>query len=123
MTEIIRETVKTQDNPVTGSVNTEVTTTQTVESLIYFLFGVLEVLLVFRLIFKMTGASLASSFIGLIYSLSGLFIMPFRGIFHSTTATGVETTAILEPATIVAIVVYALLAWGTVSLVRILSKE
>ena len=55
---------------------------QTVEYLIYFLFGILEVLLAFRLIFKLTGASLSSAFVGLIYGLTGIFILPFEGIFR-----------------------------------------
>ena len=60
---------------------------------------------------------------GLIYSLTGIFIMPFNGIFRQATATGVETTAVLEPATLVAIIVYAVLAWGIVALIRIASRE
>ena len=99
------------------------TNTQTAGRFIYFLFGVLEVLLVFRLIFKLAGASLGSAFVSLIYSLSGIFIVPFSGIFRTATASGVETTAILEPATLVAIIVYAVLAWGLVALIRVLSGE
>ncbi|HJY98408.1 MAG TPA: YggT family protein [Patescibacteria group bacterium] len=91
--------------------------------LIYFLFGVLEVLLVFRLIFKLAGASYGSVFVNFIYSLTGIFILPFAGIFRSATTEGIETTAVLEPATLVAILVYAALAWGIVALVGILSRE
>jgi hypothetical protein len=99
------------------------TDTQTAGRFVYYILGVLEVLLGFRLIFKLAGASQGSSFVNLIYSLSAIFIRPFTGIFRSATATGVETTAIFEPATLVAIIVYAVLAWGIVSLVRVLSGE
>jgi hypothetical protein len=99
------------------------TSTQTAGRFIYYLLGVLEFLLVFRLIFKLAGASQGSAFVSVIYSISRVFILPFSGIFRSATATGVETTAVFEPATLVAIVVYALLAWGLVALVRILSGE
>ncbi|MEK7127125.1 MAG: YggT family protein [Patescibacteria group bacterium] len=101
----------------------EATNSQTVEYLVYFFFGVLEVLLAFRLVLKLTGASLASAFVGLIYGLTGIFILPFEGIFRRGYAQGVETTSVLEPSTLVAIVVYAVLAWGIVKLIRVLSGE
>lgn len=96
---------------------------QTVGYIIYFLFGVIEVLLLFRLVLKLTGASPASSFVTFIYSLTQIAITPFAGIFRQATTQGVETTAVLEPATIVAIVVYAVLAWGILKLVVIFSGK
>jgi hypothetical protein len=123
MAEIVRETVTTRDEGRPTNVEAEASGTQTAERLIYFLFGALEILLVFRLIFKLAGASHGSYFVGMIYSLSGIFIMPFYGIFRQAVAEGVETTAILEPATLVAILVYAVLAWGIVALVRILAGK
>ncbi|KKS95102.1 MAG: hypothetical protein UV71_C0012G0023 [Microgenomates group bacterium GW2011_GWC1_43_13] len=123
MAEIVRETVRTENNETVAPAKAEVSSNQTVERLVYFLFGILEVLLIFRLIFKLAGASQGSTFVSLIYTLTGIFIIPFRGIFRQATATGVETTAILEPATLVAVIVYAVLAWGIVALIRILSRE
>lgn len=101
----------------------EATKSQKIEYVVFFLFGVLEVLLAFRLILKLAGASLASGFVRLIYDLTGIFILPFNGIFSKGYAQGVETTSVLEPATIVAIVVYIILAWGIVKLIRISSGE
>lgn len=100
-----------------------VTATQTTTKLIYFIFGILEVLLSFRLIFKLAGASMASAFVQFIYSVTAIFIYPFEGIFRRVTADGVETKSILEPSVLVAIVVYALLAWGIVKLVVVLSRQ
>lgn len=94
---------------------------QTTGYIIYFLFGLIDVLLAFRLVFKLTGASPGSGFVNFIYSLTQIFIAPFAGIFHQATTTGIETTAVLEPATLVAIVVYAILAWGIIQLIAILS--
>ena len=94
---------------------------QTVEYTIYFIFGVIVTLLLFRLGFKLTGANPVSGFVSFIYAVTGLFIMPFVGIFHQATSTGVEVTAVLEPATLVGIIVYIILAWGIVQLVEILS--
>ena len=116
MTEIIQETVST-------SSSNQASNLQTTEYLVYFAFGLLEVLLAFRLVLKLTGASLASGFVSMIYGLTGIFILPFEGIFRRGFAQGVETTSVLEPATLVAIVVYVVLAWGIVKLIRISSGE
>lgn len=126
MTEIIKETVTTQGTSISPAVNpseTKASSSQTIGYLVYFIFGILEVLLVFRLIFRLTGASMASGFVGIIYSLTAVFILPFEGIFHQAVARGVETTAVLEPSTLVAIVVYAVLAYGIVKLTTILSGK
>lgn len=126
MAEFTKETVTTQEDNHPGvNVQTtrEATSYQTIEYLLYFFFGALEILLAFRLILKLTGASAASGFVNLIYALTGIFILPFEGIFRRAFAQGVETTSVLEPATLVALVVYAVLAFGIVKLVRILSGK
>ena len=128
MDEIIKETVKTQSGEVASTqsvtpVTWKATHSQTIEYLIYFFFGALEILLGFRLVLKFMGASLSSGFVGFIYGVSGLFIMPFEGIFRRGYAQGVETTSVLEPSTMVAIVVFAVMAWGIVKLIRIMSGE
>lgn len=127
MAEIIKETTTTQDantSPVVKApIEKEATGSQTVEYLVYFLFGALEILLAFRLVLKLMGASLSSTFVGSIYGLSGIFIAPFEGIFRRGFTQGIETTSVLEPATLVAIIVYAVIAWGIVKLVRIFSGE
>ena len=127
MAEIVKETTTIQEDNTnrvkTIPVKSGATSFQTVEYLIYFFFGALEILLVFRLILKLTGASLSSAFVGLIYGLTGIFILPFEGIFRRGFTQGIETTSVLEPSTLVAIIVYAVLAWGIVKLLRILSGE
>lgn len=125
MAEIVKETVTTQEDNtntvVTTPVKKETTSFQTVEYLVYFFFGALEIPLAFRLVLKLTGASISSAFVGLVYGLTGVFILPFEGIFRRGYAQGVETTSVLEPSTLVAIIVYVFLAWGIVKLLRILS--
>jgi hypothetical protein len=58
-----------------------------------------------------------------IYRLSGIFILPFEGIFRRGYAEGIETNSILEPSILVAIAVYAILGWGLIKLFRIFSGE
>jgi len=122
MAEIIKETVVTKsgDMDVASSSTTSVVSgSETAERIIYFFFGVIEVLLAFRLVLKATGASLNSGFVGGIYNVSGIFSWPFDGIFRK----GVSAGMVFEPGTLVAIVVYALFAWGLVKLLQVFSGE
>ena len=127
MTTITKETV-TSDNEsadvvVNAPVKRQATDRETYEYLVYYIFGALEILLAFRLVLKIAGASMASAFVRLIYGISRFFVMPFEGIFRRFSSQGLETTSVLEPSTIVAIIVYAILAVGIVKLIRISSGE
>jgi len=87
---------------------------------VYYVLGILEVLFIFRLVFKLLGANPDSGFVFVIYSISQAFLVPFTAIFRTATTQGIETKAVLEPSTIIAMIVYALLAWGIVKLLIIL---
>ncbi len=80
-------------------------------NIVYLLFGLLEALLAFRLIFLLLGANPASGFVSFIYNLTEPFVWPFYGIFPQATNQGAATTSVFEPATIIAMIVYALVAW------------
>lgn len=127
MTTIIKETVTSQnensDVVLTTPVKKGATNSETSEYLVYYFFGALEILLIFRLILKIAGASLNSWFVTIVYTLTRFFIIPFEGMFRRVSTQGIETTSILEPSTIVAIIVYAILAVGIVKLIRISSRE
>lgn len=122
MAEIIKETVVTKngDSAMTSSsTKAVVSDNKTTERVIYFFFGLIEVLLAFRLILKVTGASTNSGFVSGIYAVAGIFAMPFEGIFRRGTTAGMT----FEPGTLIAIAVYALLAWGIVKLLQVFSGE
>jgi hypothetical protein len=127
MRKIVKETVTTEPEEVALVTPTPVkvaaSDTQTAEYLIDYVLGAVEVLLAFRLILKLAGASLASAFVKAIYGLTNVLIWPFEGIFRRGFAQGVETTAVLEPATIVALIVYPILALGIIKFIRISSGE
>lgn len=131
MSEVTKEVITTKElnnrpfaqSSVKSVTKTELTTIQQVEQMIYFALGALEVLLFFRFILKFTGASPTSSFVTFIYSSSQIFISPFEGIFRRAVSQGIETSSIVEPSTLIAIVVYAILTWGIVSLVRMVSGQ
>ncbi len=87
--------------------------------MVYYILGVLELLLAFRFIFKLLGANPGSGFVSFIYSLSGVFLLPFEGIFRSVATEGIEAKAVFEPATLIAMAVYALAAYGIVKFMEI----
>jgi hypothetical protein len=88
---------------------------------ILYLAGVIETLLIFRFTLKILGANPTSPFVSFIYSLSGIFESPFRGIFRTAVTEGIETVSVLEPSTIFAMLIYFVLAIGITQLVRILT--
>lgn len=92
-----------------------------VNRLVYYIAGVIEILLIFRFVLKILGANPVSPFVYFIYFLSGIFIAPFTGIFSTAVNPGFETVSVTEPATIVAIFVYLILAVGIVWLINILT--
>ena len=84
--------------------------------IIWFLTGLLLVGLVIRFILKATGANTASSFVSFIYNATAAFVAPFRGIFTDSASGG----NVLEVSTIVAIIVWALIAFFVTWLLGIL---
>lgn len=86
---------------------------------VYYILGVIEVLLAFRFLFRLLGASTGSGFVALLYSLTRILIQPFIGIFSSVSSGGNAAGYVFEPATIIAMIVYAVIARGIVSLVRL----
>jgi hypothetical protein len=123
----MKETITTrEDGPsttTTAPAKREATGSQTVGYLVYFVFGVLGILLAFRLVLKLMGANTSNAFVDGIYGITRIFILPFEGIFRSGTTEGIETTSVFEPSTLIAIIVYAALAWGIVKILQIASGE
>lgn len=86
---------------------------------INYVLGVVEVLLAFRFIFKLLGANPRSGFVGFLYSITGILTAPFSGIFNSFVTDGLAARSVFEPATVIGMIVYAVAAWGLISLIRI----
>jgi uncharacterized membrane protein len=124
MPDVTKETITTSENnstPEKEPSKRDATSYQTAGYLVYFIFGLLEILLAFRFVFKLLGANPLTGFVDFIYTLSAVFVAPFAGIFNTSLAKGDVTTSIFEPATLVALIVYAVLAWGIVALIRVIS--
>ncbi len=74
---------------------------------IYILFGFIEVLLAIRFILRLFGANAQAGFAQLIYGVTGPLVAPFQGLFGTVQSDA----SVLESASLVALVVYALVAW------------
>lgn len=83
--------------------------------LIYYLVDIIEVLLAFRFLLKAFGANANSGFASFIYSLSYPLVLPFLGIFPPSGGPGM----VIEWATLLAMLVYLLVAMLVVRLIRI----
>jgi len=79
------------------------------ERIVWYLAGVLLVLLAFRFILAMLGANPSNGFANFIYSASHPFVAPFFSLFGYDLRYGVSR---FETFTLVAMAVYAVVAWG-----------
>ena len=84
---------------------------------IYWLAGMLEILLGLRFFLRLFGANPENEFAQLINNLSAPFVAPFSTLFISPTANDAEN--IFDVNIIIAIAVYALLSYFVTSLVRL----
>ena len=86
-------------------------------AVVWFVVGVVEIFIAARFLGKLFGASAHSAVVNFIYQVSGPMVAPFTGIFGDTGSR----TNTFETASLVAIVVYAVIAWGLVVLIRIVT--
>ena len=75
---------------------------------IWYIAGVIIVLLALRFLLFMLGANRDSGFVDFIYNISAVFAAPFSGIFPAPT----YGQFFFDTASLVAMLVYALIAWG-----------
>lgn len=83
---------------------------------IWYVLGVVEVLLASRILLKLIGANLDSGFTSFIYSISAPLAAPFRGVLGVTTSL----ESVIEWSTIIAMAVYAVVAFGIVKLFQLI---
>jgi hypothetical protein len=80
--------------------------------IIWYVLGLLEILLAFRFALKMTAANASAGFANFIYSITWPFTQPFAAVFGKTQVAG----SVIEWTTLLAMLVYLILAWGIVKL-------
>jgi YggT family protein len=75
--------------------------------IVWLLFGLLEAVIALRIVFKLIGVNEANPFAGFIYNISNLFVAPFASLIGAPAAGGM----VLEISSIIAMIVYLLVAW------------
>jgi len=84
--------------------------------LVYLIFGVIDGLLVIRLVLKLLGANPTAAFSNWMYNVTAFFLTPFKNILPTI---GTEQSQ-LEMSVVLAILVYALLGWAIGRLIAII---
>ncbi len=79
---------------------------------VWYLLGLIEILLVFRFSLKLLGANPDAGFSSFIYGITGIFSKPFLNVFGISQVSG----SVFEWTTLLAMLVYAALAFGIVKL-------
>jgi hypothetical protein len=85
------------------------------ERIVWLITAVIDVVLAMRFIFMLLGASTQAAFASLLYALTFPLVAPFQGMFNTPSRGG----SVFEPASLVAMVVYTLIGWVIVALIRI----
>jgi hypothetical protein len=85
------------------------------ERIVWLIVAVVDVLLAMRFVFMLLGASTQAAFVSLLYGVTLPVVAPFEGMFSTPSHGG----AIFEPASLVALVVYTLIGWVIVAVIRI----
>jgi len=86
-------------------------------AIVGFVVGVVDILIAARFLGKLLGASAQSAFVSFINTVSGPLVAPFQGIFSN----GGSKANSFETADLVAIAAYAVIGWGLVMLIRIIT--
>jgi hypothetical protein len=88
-----------------------------ISAIIWLLFGALDALILLRIALKLMAANPASGFANFVYSFTDVFLAPFATLFNSPL---VGNGGVLEMFSVVALIVYTLLAWLIVRLFRVI---
>ncbi len=117
--QVIKRTKVVTPQVSTGSPQKEYQTKKAIfrtYQVIWYILGVIEVLLAFRILLKLLGANTYSGFTSFIYAISNPFAMPFAGILG---VTGISIS-VLEWSSLIAMAVYAVVAYGIVELFQLI---
>ena len=113
--QVVRRTKVVTPAVVTGSPQKTYETKKAIfrsYQILWYILGVIEVVLAFRVVLKVLGANTFSGFTNFIYAVSGPFAQPFAGIFGTTVSSGF----VFEWSTLIAMAVYAIVVYGIVAL-------
>jgi uncharacterized protein YggT (Ycf19 family) len=84
--------------------------------LIWLLLGILEAAIALRVVFKLIAVNATNPFASLLYNVTDLFVAPFASLIGAPAAGGM----VLEISSIIAMIVYFLIAWALERIVYVL---
>lgn len=84
--------------------------------IIWYILGIVETLLFFRIILKAFGADPLSGFTYFVYAVSGPFAAPFSGMFSNIS----QGQNVFELGTFIGCIVYLVVAYGLVELFQLI---
>jgi hypothetical protein len=84
-----------------------------INGVVWLLFGILEAFIGLRVLLKLFGADPDNAFATFIYRVSRMFVWPFFGLVDEPVADG----SVLEISSLIAMLVYLLIAWGITRLI------
>lgn len=93
-------------------------TSNIVQRIVGIVFGIVQVSLLFRLVFKWLGANPQNGFVQSLYAVTQYIVGFFEGIFSRVVTNSEATTGYFEPATLIAMVVVAVISWALLALVE-----
>jgi uncharacterized protein YggT (Ycf19 family) len=85
--------------------------------IIYFVMGVLEVLLALRFLFRVINAETTNGLVNFVYNFTAPFVAPFNGIFNDQS---LQRGSLIEISTLLAMVLYSILTYGIIQLLYLL---
>ena len=80
--------------------------------IVWYVLGIMETLLAFRFVLKLMGANPDAGFSSFIYAVTYIFAAPFLSVFRTTAISG----SVFEWTTLLAMIVYWILAFGIIKL-------
>lgn len=86
------------------------------KQLIWLGLAALEFAIGLRILFKLMAANADNFLAKLLYGFTDLFLFPFAGLTASPSSGGI----VLEITSLIAMVIYAVLAWGAAKLVEVI---
>jgi uncharacterized protein YggT (Ycf19 family) len=97
-------------------------TSATLQRIVVFVFGVLQVALILRVILLLLGANTGNQVVDLILTVTDPFVEPFRGMF-SLDRVGDAGGSLLDVAAIVALIGWTLVEALVLALLRIFDRR
>lgn len=115
---VTTRTTRVREDDVASNGEAEVVTDRSniASRIVWFVAGVLLTLLAFRFVLVLLGANPSNGFANFIYTVSHPFAAPFFGLFGYSLRYGVSR---VEVSTLIAMAVYAVVAYGIARLLTI----